>query len=120
MRQQVLTLRLVLAILPVHVVVVFQVTGNGCAKGWEKVTLPELRQQFKSLQLVLYRIFQLGKTELDTLRVQNFVQFGDGVAGGNVDAGDRLCRDNQPAYRRRRFRHGVQNALLEKFSVGEE
>src|SRR5262245_5482511 len=65
-----LTLRVVLPILPVHVVVVFQVTGNGCAKGREKVILPELREQFKSLQLILYRILQLGKTELDTLRLQ--------------------------------------------------
>src|ERR1700739_3161981 len=99
-----LTFGLVLPVLPLYIVD-FQVTGNGCAKGWEKILLAKLREQSKSLQLVLYRIFQFGKAELDTLRVQRLVQFGDCIAGGDVHAGDWLRRNDQPAHRRRRFRH---------------
>ena len=35
--------------------------------------LAKLREQSKSLQLVLYGIFQFGKTELDTHSVQRLV-----------------------------------------------
>src|ERR1700726_2262213 len=110
---------MLLPVLPLYIVD-FQVTGNGCANGWEKILLAKLREQSKSLQLVLYWIFQFGKAELDTLRVQRLVQFGECIAGGDVHAGDRLRRYDQPMYRRRRFRHGIQNALLEEFGVGEE
>jgi len=65
----------------------FQVTGNGRANGREEILLAKLREQSKSLQLVLYRIFQFGKAQLDALRVQRLVQFGDGIAGGDVHAG---------------------------------
>src|SRR4029077_18055793 len=114
-----LALGLVLPVLPLHIID-FQVAGNGCANGWEKILLAKLREQYESLQLVLYWIFQFGKAQLDTLRVQRLVQFGDCIAGGDVHAGDWLRRNDQPAHRRRRFRHGVQNALFEEFSVGEE
>src|SRR6202051_1123240 len=94
----------VLPVLPLYTVG-FEVTGNGRANGWEKILLAKLREQSKSLQLVLHWIFQFGKAKLDTLRVQRFVQFGDCVAGGDVHAGDRLRRNDHPAYGRRRFRH---------------
>src|ERR1700730_662183 len=109
----------VLPVLPLHIMN-FKVTGNGCANRWEKATLAKLREQSKSLQLVLYGIFEFGKAKLDTLRVQRLVQFGDYIAGGDVHAGDWLRRNDQPAYGRRRFRHGVKSALFEEFSVGEE
>ena len=48
------------------------------------------------------------------------IQFGDHIAGGDVYAGDRLRCNDQPAYGCRRCRHGVQDAFLEEFGVGEE
>jgi hypothetical protein len=72
----------------------FQVTGNGCANGWEEVFLAKPRVQSKSLQLVLYGIFEFGKAKLDALTVQHLVQFGDCIAGGDVHAGDRLRRND--------------------------
>src|SRR4029077_13480823 len=118
-RRHFLTFGLVLPVLPLYIVD-FQVTGNGCANGWEKILLAKLREQSKSLQLVLYWIFQFGKAELDTLRVQRLVQFGDCIAGGDVHAGYWLRPHEQPRHRGRGLRHGVQNALLEEFSVSEE
>src|ERR1700742_927701 len=84
-----LALGLILPVLPLHIID-FQVTGNGCADGREETLLAKLREQSESLQLVLHRIFQFGKTELDTPRVQRLVQFGNSIAGGDVHAGDRL------------------------------
>jgi len=110
---------LVLPVLPLHVIE-FEITRNGCTNGREEVILAKLREQAKSLQLVLYGIFEFGKTKLDALRVQRLVQFGDHIAGGDVYAGDRLRCDDHPTYGRRRRRHGVPDALVEEFGVGEE
>src|SRR5215467_14697815 len=110
---------LVLPIFPGHMMD-FQVAGNGRANGWEKIVLAKLRKQSKSLQLVFYRIFEFGKAKLDTLGVQRLVKFRDCIAGGDVHTGDRLRRNDQPTYRRRRFRHRIQSAFLEEFGVGEE
>jgi hypothetical protein len=49
-------------VLPLHIIDL-QVTGNGCANGWEKILLAKLREQSESLQLVLYWILQFGKAE---------------------------------------------------------
>src|ERR1700686_1347208 len=100
----------VLPVLPLHIMN-FQVTGNGCADRWEKATLAKLREQSKSLQLVLYGIFEFGKAKLDTLRVQRLVQFGDCIAGGDVHAGDWLRANDPPAHRRCPFRQRVQHAI---------
>src|ERR1700721_2533182 len=85
-------------------------------KSYSRQAAPTIR----FLHLVLYGILELGKTKLDALCVQRLVQFGECIAGGDVHAGDRLRRNDQPTYRRWRFRHGIQNALLEEFGVGEE
>jgi hypothetical protein len=44
-----------------------QVTGNGCADGWEKAVLAKLRQQSEFLQLVLFGVLEFGKTKLDRI-----------------------------------------------------
>src|SRR5215813_13890903 len=110
---------LVLPVVPFHIID-FKITRHGYADGWEEVALPKLREQAKSLQLILYGILEFGKTQLDTLRMQRLVQFGNHVAGGDIHAGDRLRGDDQPAHGCRRRRHGIQGAFLEEFSVGEE
>ena len=42
------------------------------------------------------------------------------VGGRDVDARDRLGRDDEPAHRRRRARDGVEHAFVEQLGVGEE
>ena len=39
---------------------------------------------------------------------------------GDVDAGDRLRRNNKPAHRRRRCRHRIEDPFLEQFGVGKK
>src|SRR5262245_29234575 len=98
----------------------FEITRNRHSDGWEEELLTKLCEQAKSLQLVLHRILQFGKTQLDPLRMQCLIQFGNHVAGGDVHAGHRLRCNDQPAYGCRRCRHGVQHALLEEFGIGKE
>src|ERR1700736_5429330 len=88
---------LILPVFPIDIVE-FQVAGNGRADGREEVALAKLRKKSKPLQLVLYGVLELGKAKLDASRVQRLVQLGDRVAGGNVDTGDRLRRDDQPTH----------------------
>src|SRR3954462_4336732 len=110
---------LILPVLPVHIMKL-KVPGNGCAERRKEEALAELREQSEPLELVLYGILELGKAQRDTHRMQRIVQLRDHIAGGDVDAGDRLRRDDQPPYRSWRLRHRVQRALLEQFGVGEE
>src|SRR5258708_24027624 len=86
---------LVLPVLPLDIVG-FEITRNGYADGWEEVILAKLREQAKSFQLVLYGIFEFGKTQLYALRVQRLIQFSDHVAGCDFCAGDRLRCTAQP------------------------
>src|SRR6266567_7472183 len=90
-------LDLVLPVIPSNIVD-FKVTGNGRAEGWKEVAFAELRVQSKPLQLVLHRILEFGKAKFDAPRVQRLVQFGDGIAGGDVDACDGFRRDYQPTH----------------------
>ena len=78
------------------------------------------REKPESLQLVLDGILHLGKAQLDAGRVQGFVQLGQHVGGGDVHAGDRFRRNDQPAHRRRRCGHRVQHAVMEQLGVGEK
>src|SRR6516225_3760638 len=98
----------------------FQIARNGRADGRKEVTLAELRIQSESLQLVLDGVLEFGKAKLDPSLVQRYVQLGDGVAGGDVDAGDGLGRNHQPAYGRRRFRDRIQDAFSEALGIGKK
>ena len=97
-----------------------EVTVHGRVNGREKMLFAEAREKPKALQLVLDRIFQFGKAQLDTRRSQCVVKFGQGVGRSDIDAGHRLRRDDQPAHRRRRRRHRVEDPLLEQLGVGEK
>src|SRR5258708_28170891 len=95
----VLAFGLVLPVLPLHIIE-FEITRNGYADGWEEVILAKLREQAKSFELVLYGIFEFGKTQLDTLRVQRLIHFRNYVADGAYYPGDRLRANHHPTYRR--------------------
>src|ERR1700722_19168784 len=112
-------LDLVFPVIPSDIVDL-KVTGNGRTDRWKEVAFAKLREQSKSLQFVFLRVFELGKAKFDPPLVQRFVQFGNGIASSDVDAGDRLGRADQPANGSWRCRHRVQNALPEELSVGEE
>src|SRR5262245_36303327 len=105
------TSALVLPILPLHIVSL-EVAGNSDTNGWKEVLFAELCEQSESFQLVLHRIFELGKAKLDAHRVQRSVLLSDDVACGDVGASHRFGCDDQPAYRSWRARHRVQRALL--------
>src|SRR3954470_17790690 len=110
---------LILPVLPVHIMKL-KVTGNGDANCRKEEALAELCEQSKPLELVLYGILELGKAQRDAHRMQRIVQLRDHIARGDIDAGDRFGRDDQPPYRSWRLRHRVQRALLEQLGVGEE
>src|SRR4051794_21419718 len=110
---------LILPVLPVHIMKL-KVTGNSDANCRKEEALAELREQSEPLELVLHGVLELGKAQRDAHRVQLIVQLRDHIACGDVDAGDRLCSDDQPPYRSWRRRHRIQHALLEQFGVGEE
>src|SRR3954471_1042754 len=110
---------LILPVLPVHVMKL-EVTGNGDADCRKEEALAELCEQSEPLELVLYGILELGKAQRDAHRMQRIVQLRDHIARGDVDACDRLRRDDQPPYRSWRLRHRVQRAFFEQFGVGEE
>src|SRR5215471_6842805 len=104
-----------LPVLPLDLMAL-QKSGDGNANSWKEILLAKLREQAEPLQLVLYGIFELGKAKFYAFRMQCLVQFAEHVAGGDVNAGDRLRRDDQPAYLGRRFGDGIQRAFLEKLS----
>src|SRR5262249_60770521 len=83
--------------LPVHIVEL-EIAGNGNANCRKEILFAKLCEQSKSLQLVLYRIFQLGETKLDAPLVQRLVQLRNCVACGDVHAGDRFRRNDQPTH----------------------
>src|SRR6187399_1074978 len=89
---------LVLPVLPVRFVHVMtlEVAGNGCAYGRKEELFAKLCEQPEPLQLVLYRILELGKAKLDAHRLQRMVQLGDCITCGDVDIGDRFRCDDQP------------------------
>ena len=51
------------------------------------------------------------KHSLIPARAKCFIQFGERVGRGDIHAGDRLRRDDQPCDRERRCRHRIQNTL---------
>src|SRR5512139_453550 len=97
-----------------------EIAVDGRPHGGEEGLLAKLRKQPESLQLVLDRVLHLGEAQLDARCVQGMVQFGQHVGGGDVHAGDRFGRHDQPAHRRRRSGHRIERALVEQFGVGEE
>ena len=79
----------------------------------EEVLFAEPREELEALQLVFDRILHFSKAQLDACRVQGVVELADDVSGGHIDAGDRLGRYHQPAYRCRRARYCVESAIVE-------
>ena len=78
-----------------------EVGAHRFAEGREEGLFAEAREESEALQLVLDRILHLGETQLDAGGVQGVVELADGIGCRDVDAGDRLSRDHQPADRRR-------------------
>ena len=74
-----------------------EVGTHGFTEGSEKGSLTEALEKLEAFELVLDRILHLGKTQLDPGRVQRVVELADSVGCGDVDARDRLCRDDEPA-----------------------
>src|SRR5262249_10946171 len=110
---------LVLPVYPVHGVAI-EIAIDGAADGRKEARFAELRQEAESLELVLHRVLEFGEAQLDVDLAERLIQLGEGVGGGHVDAGDRFCRNDEPARRRRRARDRVQSPLLEELRVGEE
>src|SRR5215813_5917962 len=110
------------AVLPVHPIhrMAFEIGADGGAGGGKERAFADLLEDSESLKLVLHRILELGEAQVDPGLVQRLVQFLEHVGCGDVHAGDRLRRNDQPARRRRRFRHSIQDALPEQLGVGEE
>ena len=52
--------------------------------------------------------------------LQGLVEFREHVGGRDVDARDRLGRDDHPPHGRGRASHGLEHALVEQLRVGEE
>src|SRR5215471_17495016 len=109
----------VLPVYPIHCMAVEIASDRGTYRG-EKGRLAKSGEESKALELVLDRVFKLGKAQLDSGLVQSVVQFGEGVSRSDVDARNWFCRNDQPAYRSRRLLRCVQDTLFEQPGVGEE
>src|SRR5262249_2122642 len=110
------------ALFPIHPVDVMrlEVAADSRADGREEGAFADLLEQAEPLQLVLYRILEFREAQLDVRFVQGLVELFQHVGRGDVHAGDRLCRNDQPARGRRRILRRVEDALLEQLGIGEE
>ena len=63
----------------------------------EEGLFAEAREKPETLELILHRTLYFGETQLDARGVQGVVEFADGIGCGDVDTGNRLCRDHEPA-----------------------
>src|SRR5262249_22019839 len=109
----------VLPIHPIHRMAV-EIAADGGANGRKEGIFTKSGEQPKALELVFYRILELGKAQLDSGRVPSFVQFGKSISGSDIYTGDRFRGNHQPVHRSGRFRRCLQNTLFEKLGVGEE
>src|SRR5579864_190356 len=80
------------AILPVD-----PLNGMSCAVGAHRLAdsceegmFTEAREEPKTFQLVLDRIFHLGETQRNSCGVQDVVKFANSIGCGDVDACDRF------------------------------
>ena len=91
------------AILPVDPVygTAGEIGIHGFTEGCEKGLLAEALEKLEAFELVLDWILHLCETQLDPGGVQRVLELADSVGRGDVDAGDRLCCDDEPADRRR-------------------
>ncbi|MCY1379985.1 hypothetical protein D9M69_677590 [compost metagenome] len=99
---------------------IVEVVIHGGAHGGLEDVVAEHFQQSEAAELVLDRVLHFREMQLDAARAQGFAQLAEHVRRGDVDAGDRLSRYHQPAYRRRRFLDGLQYAFPEQLGIGEE
>ena len=70
------------------------------AHGCEESLLTQTRQELEASQLVLHRILHLGEAQFNACGAERVIELAERVACGDVDAGDRLCGDHDPAHRR--------------------
>jgi hypothetical protein len=61
-----------------------EIIFHGRVNCWKKMLFAESREKPKALQLVFDRIFQFGKVQFDTRRLECAVKFGQNVGRGNV------------------------------------
>lgn len=97
-----------------------EIAGNGGTDGGKEEPFADLREKSESLELVFDGVFELGEAQLDSGLVQSFVQFGEVIGCGDVHAGDRFRRYDQPARRSGRSRRRIQDTLFEQLGIGEE
>src|SRR6516162_9938047 len=104
---------------PVHRVAL-EVAADGGIYGRKEGAFAKVGKEPEALELVSYGIFELGEAQLDSALVQSLVQFGEGIGSGDIDAGDRLRGDDQPARRDGRFYRRIENTLFEQLGIGKE
>jgi hypothetical protein len=63
----------------------------------EEGIFTEAREEPKTLQLVLDRVFHLSETQRNVGGIQGVVKFANNIGRGDVDACDRFCRNHEPA-----------------------
>jgi hypothetical protein len=100
--------------------VALKVGADGSTNRRKEFFFAESGEKAKSLEFVFYGIFELSEAQLNSDVKQRLVYVGERIGSGYVYAGDWLRRDHHPAYRRRRFRHCIQNAFFEELSICEE
>src|SRR5215471_18514160 len=82
--------------------------GAHClAESREESLFPETCEESETLHLVLDRILHLGETQLDVGSVESVVELIESIGRGDVNAGDRLRRDYEPADGCRRAGNGI-------------
>src|SRR5262249_16741884 len=62
----------------------------------------------------------LGEAEFNATRVQRVAELANDICSCDVNAGDWLCRHNDPLDWCRRLHNGLQNPLLKELGIREE
>ena len=78
-----------------------EIGAHRFAESYEEGLFAEALEEPEAFQLVHDGILHLSKTQFDAGGVQGFVKLADSIGCCDVDAGDRFCRDHEPADRRR-------------------
>ena len=70
------------------------------------------RAKSDTLHPVLERILHLGEAQFNTGRTKRFIECRNGIGRRDINARDRFRGDDEPMDRSRRFRNGIQYALI--------
>src|ERR1700739_2337828 len=97
-----------------------EVGAHRLVDGREEGLFSEAHEETEALELVFHRILHLSETQFDAGSVQGVVEFADDIGCGDVDTGDRLCRDHEPSDWGRRSCNSIQDSFMEQLGVRKE